>query len=900
MVGKARHRLTQTPTSPTPATSATRTRAKALRAALAGVGVAVVAAMAVLTMPAGATAATSYDTGATVVSDTFNRSVGTGWGSAPVGGAYTVNRTSGQSVSPATGGTLTAPAPGQSTDALLKSVSQRDIQASDQFTVAAVPRSGNGVYAGVRLRVAGSHAYVAQLRISPKGVATLSLLRVGDSGGQQATLAGERVVLPTVAAGQRLTLEAQATGATPVTVSARAYVTGATAPAWQAVGTDSSAQRLSGAGALGLWTYSSSASSPVALRHTGLLAHQLLPHTASTPAPSVTPTPSATPTAPVQTPTPTPTPSSTPTTTPTAPTTPTPPATGGSGGTGGSVTAGLDLTGVRTTTGSADPGQTAYAVPAGAIVVSPQGSDSAAGSLSAPFRTVAKAVASASSGQTIVLRAGTYNESVTLPAGKQLTVQSYPHEAVWFDGSIPVTSWTKTGSVWQSSGWDHVFDHSPTYTRGAADGTAAGWQWLNPAYPMAAHPDQLFVKGTAQQQVATSAQVVPGAFYYDEKSKTLITGTDPTGGDTRASSLQKAFTIANSGDVLRGFGIRRYADSVPDMGVLTATKGGTTLENVAVTDSATQGISLGGANNVVRNVTTARNGLTGLHADYADDITITNLLSAYNTDEHFNTSPVSGGMKITRSRGVSVTGSAFVGNYGQGLWTDMSVYDMTFAGDDFVRNLANGLDIEISGKALVSDVRAIGNTQDGVKVDSSADVQIWNSTLADNDRNVDITQSTRRGTNASDYGHDPRRPFPDPTMTWISSGAQVRNSVLSGATGNCLLCVEDYSHQYSAAALGTKVSNTVFQRTSASKPGWLIVWSRGAGDPAVYTSLSAFQSATGQGGASSELVGPSLVTATGALTAATQALTGPIATAPPAQVTSLAGQPGGVAHLGAW
>ena len=893
MVRKARHRHANTPTK----TNRTRSpKPKTFRAVLAGIGIAAVAATAALTMPIGATAATSYTTGQTVVSDAFARSVANGWGSAPIGGAYTVSSSAGQSVTPSSGGTLEAPAPGHSSQAVLTSVSQADIRAADEFVVPALPRSGNGVYTGIRLRVAGAHAYVAQLRISPRGVATVSLLRAGDLGGTQATVANERVAIPTVTAGQRLTLEAETTGASPVGLSARAYTTGTATPAWQVTGTDSSPQRLTGAGSLGIWTYASSASAPVALRHAVLSAQKLVPVTGSTPAPptttpTTTPTPTPTPTAPAPTPTPTPT-------TPVPTTQPDP-----GGSTGGPATpmlAGIDMTGVRKTTGSAEPGQTAYPVPAGAVFVSPKGSDSANGSQASPLRTVGAAVGRAASGQTIVLRAGTYTESVTLPANKQLTVQSYPHEAVWFDGSQPVTSWTRSGSVWMSTGWNHVFDHSPTYSRGAPDGTADAWTWINPSFPMASHPDQLFVKGTSLRQVANSAKVVAGTFAYDESSKTLITGTDPTGGDTRGSVLQKAFTIAGSGDVLRGFGIQRYADSVPDMGVLTAGKGGTTLENIAVTDSATQGISLGGPNNVLRNVTVARNGLTGVHADYADNITVVNLLAAGNTAERFNTSPVSGGMKITRSRGVSVTNSAFVGNYGQGFWTDMAVYDMTFASNDYLRNLGNGLVIEISGKATVADARAIGNVQAGIKVDSSADVQIWNSTLADNNRDVNITQSTRRGTNASDYGHDPRRPFPDPTMTWISSGAQVRNSVLSGSTGNCLLCMEDYSHQYSAATLNTVVSNTLFQRPSSSQPGWIVVWSRGAGDPAIYSTLGAFQGATGQGKATTELIGPSLVTAAGALTGAAQAQAGAVATVPPAAIASLVGQPGGVPHLGAW
>src|SRR4051794_27062594 len=103
MVRKARHRHANTPTK----TNRTRSpKPKTFRAVLAGIGIAAVAATAALTMPIGATAATSYTTGQTVVSDAFARSVANGWGSAPIGGAYTVSSSAGQSVTPSSGGTL--------------------------------------------------------------------------------------------------------------------------------------------------------------------------------------------------------------------------------------------------------------------------------------------------------------------------------------------------------------------------------------------------------------------------------------------------------------------------------------------------------------------------------------------------------------------------------------------------------------------------------------------------------------------------------------------------------------------------------------------------------------------------------------------------------------------------
>ncbi len=168
----------------------------------------------------------------------------------------------------------------------------------------------------------------------------------------------------------------------------------------------------------------------------------------------------------------------------------------------------MDLSGQRVAAGSAPIGSTNYAIPAGAIFIAPTGSDSATGTVQAPFKTMARAVGAAVSGATIVVRGGSYHEGVQIPANKRLTVQSYPRESVWFDGSRQISAWTATGNIWVSSGWTAQFDASPTYTRGAADGTSAGWSFVNAAHPMAAHPDQVWLDGRASD---SSPIVSPGA-----------------------------------------------------------------------------------------------------------------------------------------------------------------------------------------------------------------------------------------------------------------------------------------------------------------------------------------------------------------------------------------------------
>ncbi|HEX3816225.1 MAG TPA: DUF1565 domain-containing protein, partial [Mycobacteriales bacterium] len=93
--------------------------------------------------------------------------------------------------------------------------------------------------------------------------------------------------------------------------------------------------------------------------------------------------------------------------------------------------------------GAAPVGDAAYPIPVGALFVAPGGADSAAGTRHAPFRTLGHAVAVAHTGDTIVLRGGSYHESVAIQ--QKLTIQSYPHEAVWLDGSSRVSGWSATG-----------------------------------------------------------------------------------------------------------------------------------------------------------------------------------------------------------------------------------------------------------------------------------------------------------------------------------------------------------------------------------------------------------------------------------------------------------------------
>jgi hypothetical protein len=823
--------------------------------------------------------ARAYSIDSAIASDDLDRTTTATWGTADIGGTYSysapqVFSTRGGS------GVVSLPRPGSSATAALPAAVARDTVVATTVTVPAMRAGGNGIYSGLQLRSLNGSFYQAQMRMTPSGAIFLAVLRVNGSTANQQLLGGERLVASGVKAGQSFALQFQATGADPVTLSARVYLASADQPDWQVTANDGSDSRLTRAGAIGIWTYVSSGTASTAIAYADLRAYSLKPIVPTSPSPIPTPTPTT------GTPTVTPTPTPTPTATPAPPVTPAPPPAGPTAPRGGA--------------GAAAIGSTTYAVPSDALFVATTGSSRGAGTIGSPFSSIQAAVNAAASGSTIVVRAGTYQESVIIPKGKSITIQPYPNEAVWLDGSQAVTKWAEFGGVWASAGWGAQFDSSPTYTRGASDGTQDGWAFVSPDHPMAAHPDQVWIDGSAQIQVASLDQVKPGTFFADYGAKQLFVGSDPAGKSIRASSLVRAITVNGAGSMIRGIGVQRYSPSVPDGGAVTLAGAGDSIENVSISDMATTGLDLQSTNQRVSQVTVTRSGMLGVHANYADGLNVSGLLSTDNNTEHFNRAPVSGGMKVTRTRGVTVTGSAFLGNDGNGLWFDESVYGGTIARNDIVGNSGNAVIIEISATFTVADNLVANNGIAGLLVSDSNHVQVWNNTITGNNRDVNIVQGTRRASDLSVAGHDPRQKLPDPTMTWITGDVTLRNNVLSNSTGNCILCVEDYSHVQSAAQMDIDANGNVYQRANAAAPAWAIVWSRGPGNPAVYTTVAAWSAATGQDAQRFASDAAPVIGTDFTLGAAPAAAASSIAQPLPSQIAAIVGKPAGTRMLGVW
>ncbi len=203
----------------------------------------------------------------TLASDSFNRTVSGGLGTADQGGAWTaVGSAANLSVAPGAASFRIATA-GTDATAFLGGVSNTNTETDVTFTTDKAG-TGGGIYAYVAgRRISANNEYHARLNIVA-GKVTISLARLTGSATEVAI--GSAVVLTgvTYTPGLQLRVRFQVTGLNPTTLRLKVWNASQAEPAaWQITATDSTAA-LQAAGAAGLRGYlsGSATNAPVVLK----------------------------------------------------------------------------------------------------------------------------------------------------------------------------------------------------------------------------------------------------------------------------------------------------------------------------------------------------------------------------------------------------------------------------------------------------------------------------------------------------------------------------------------------------------------------------------------------------------------------------------------------------------
>lgn len=790
---------------------------------------------------------------ATIANDSFSRATSTGLGNADFGGSWSTRpgRNTTAVVTASAGAVFAQVKPGTSTEAYLPGASAVDTMISGTYSVPSIV-AGTLVYQAYEARrQPDGSAYLTKVSWAPSGQLIISFSR--RQGSIETPMKSARLTT-SISPGRKIAVDFNVTGTTAVTLRARAYQAQTKAPAWQLTDTDSSAARLSSKGAVGIWDFVSQHSPPVTIHQLrfaawGSTSASEVATTVAPPVPSPSPPVSTTP----------------PVTTPPV-----------------------------STAGSLPVGSSNYAVPSGAIFVnSRSGSDSANGSISTPFKTIVAAINAVPSNGTIVLRAGNYHEQLTTNKSN-FTLQSYPGEAAWLNGTSQVNGFSAMGSAFVAP-WTTAFPHSSSFSRGDSTPPGAGgtsWGFVNTTYPMAAWPDQVFIDGTQQTQVSRNPG--PGQFAVDYSAKSLTLGTNPAGHVITADTLERAFYTSGANVTLRGIGVIGYASQLCDMGTVFLNGPGDSIENVVIDSPPTQGLSMDNANQRVNKVSVINPGMTGIHANAANGLGISHVLISGSNWEHFNAAPSSAGMKLTNLTNLAVSNNTITGtNDSNGIWLDDNVHNFTITGNTVSQTgpSSTGIDLELSGRGIVAN-NTVTDNKYGVSVRDTANTEIYNNDFANsNFASVDLWQDNRYLVGMPQMNIKPTVDAP-----WVVQNINVVNNIFAGNTapwGFQIYAKDDQTNR-SASSMNITIDGNLFHTKNAtSSTDRMVAW--GAADNKSWTEYgtpAALDAGLGKTWNNSQIAGQPGLSALKSIANQTNA------TPLPPTVASSIGQSPGVRHNG--
>lgn len=476
---------------------------------------------------------------------------------------------------------------------------------------------------------------------------------------------------------------------------------------------------------------------------------------------------------------------------------------------------------------------TNYPIPGGSLFVAPTGSDANVGTQAAPFATLGKAVATATSGQTIVLRAGVYREGSSdarlASVTKNITIQAYPHEQAWLDGTqlTATSAWTvDTSTTWELAS-------SPSQTLCQASCVQFPSTQIDTAnYPMAGSPQMVFIDGNQLTEAKQKSDVAPTSFYFDGVN--LFIGINPAGHSVEVTVQKKALDFGTSsatGAIVRGIGIRRYGsiENPSNVGgfnfaMIQVGNGvnGVLFENDVFQESASRGLFINADSGAtVRSSIFLNNGMNGFDANGSTSLTFASNEVFGSNAEHF--SKASGqnaamaGSKLTAMTGAIIRDNTFAGNDATGWWCDLNCTGTLVMRNLVYNNGLHGIDYEISGTGTIVSNLVYGNAGNGIQAEGQGN-RIYNNTSAKNLQDLAIWEDSRLGgnndTRSTQVGNNI---FADGTGGTINGVGQVPKLVdVHGST--------TVGDAVTPDLMVTAMDHDAYYRTNATIPQYVLGW----------------------------------------------------------------------------
>lgn len=336
-------------------------------------------------------------------------------------------------------------------------------------------------------------------------------------------------------------------------------------------------------------------------------------------------------------------------------------------------------------------GSTAYTIPADGrpvYYIDPlNGSNANSGSINSPKQSMSsvisafKASGSAAAPLTLVLRGGVHEDGGIQPGdGYYITVQAYPGEQVWIDGSLAFSSsWTNNGN----GTWTTAYN-APQIPDIGVD--------ILQGDPYAHYPDMLFIDGVQLQQIQDSTTPTSGTFSVNRGANTVTIAANPSGKQIRYATHDFLF-FSGSQINLYGVGVRRYRciNGATNTGLYYGgTSENTVLENCIFTEMGRFGVNLTKANCRVTHCTFTHLGQTAIGGNSCHYLIIENSYFNHMNEGRWQPQPQIAAIKLARARGTIARHNIFRdAGGGNNLWYDVYCTDV-IAYDNDIDGLSSG------------------------------------------------------------------------------------------------------------------------------------------------------------------------------------------------------------------
>ena len=326
----------------------------------------------------------------------------------------------------------------------------------------------------------------------------------------------------------------------------------------------------------------------------------------------------------------------------------------------------------------------------------------------AQFRTIAEAAKIAQAGDTVLIHAGTYRETVVIEKSgtpqNPIRFEAAPGAYVTITGADQITDWRKeTGASekdnFYSMDWGR--DLVPDFGGKRVDEDNLVFR-----------TEQVMVQDYALKQVLSRAALTRGTFWIDSENKRLYawSSSNEKLPERRVEVSVRPLLMRVTGENVHVKGLRfRYAANPAQQSAADFRGAGGVIEDCVFERTNSVGAGFRAPNQTVRRCVFQDNGQMGWGAGRAHNSVISDCITRNNNTKNFPRGFEAGGDKIVLTRGLVIENSQFTDNRGTGIWFDIGNEACIVRNCLLANNEDSGIFYEISYGLQLRDNVIVGN-----------------------------------------------------------------------------------------------------------------------------------------------------------------------------------------------